>query len=426
MPSKVIKYKRYANHCSLLTALRIFIFLLFLIAISSCGSSHTQKFIPVSEWISTWATAQQPVEPHNLPPAPGLDSNTIRQVVQVTIGGEMLRVRFSNEYGTSPVTIKSARIAVSTGKGAIDRSTEQRLRFDTRPDTVIIPGATVTSDPVIFTLIPRSRVAVTIHFGDTSPDVTGHPGSRTTSFLGIGNLIESADLTDVLQADHWYIIDSIDVQAGESSGALIVLGDSITDGRGSGTNRQNRWPDELYRRLKEKRETAGIAVLNMGLGGNCVLRECLGPAALKRFPSDVLDQSRARFLIILEGINDIGQTKSREEADKIAKELIDAYAGMITLAHEKGILVYGATLMPFGGSFYDSEWSEQARQRVNEWIRNSGRFDAVIDMERAVADPANPRRMLPEYDTGDHLHPNETGHRVMAEKIDLNLFIPLK
>ncbi len=405
-----------------LTSFRIFILLPFLIAISSCGSAHDKRFMPASEWISTWAAAQQPVEPHNLPPEPGLDNNTLRQVVQVTIGGKMLRVRFSNEYGTDPVNIKSASIALSMGKGAIDRSKERRLSFNNRPHTVIEPGSTVTSDPLLFTLSPRSRVAVTIYFGDTSSDVTGHPGSRTTSFLGLGNLIESADLTDALQTDHWYILDSIDVPADESKAALIILGDSITDGRGSGTNRQNRWPDELFRRLNENSETAGIAVLNMGLGGNCVLRECLGPAALKRFSSDVLNQSRARFLIVLEGINDIGQTKSMEEADKIVAELIDAYKDMITLAHEKGIIVYGATLLPFGGSFYDSAWSETARQKVNAWIRNSGQFDAVIDMERAVKDPANPRQMLSEYDTGDHLHPNETGHRIMAESVDLNLF----
>jgi lysophospholipase L1-like esterase len=419
-------FKNYETQGSLLTSLRLFVLLLFLTAVASCGPKHTEKFVPVSEWISTWATAQQLVEPHNLPPAPGLDGNTLRQVVQVTIGGKNLRVRFSNEYGASPVTIKSARIAVSTGKGIIDKSTEHTLRFDNRVDTIIEPGTTVISDPVNFILNPRSRIAITIHFGETSPDVTGHPGSRTTSFLGRGNLIESADLTDTIQADHWYIIDSIDVEPDESSGAVIVLGDSITDGRGSGINMQNRWPDMLYRRLMENSTTAGTAVLNMGLGGNCVLRECLGPAALKRFSTDVLGHSRARFLIILEGINDIGQMKNREEADRVIEGLIDAYERMITLAHEKGIIVYGATLMPFGGSFYDSEWSEHARQAVNAWIRNSGRFDAVIDMARAVADPANPRQMLPEYDTGDHLHPNETGHRAMAEAVDLDLFMPLK
>lgn len=406
-------------------------FLLFAITIiitfTSCYSERNIR--PSTDhdgWITTWATAQQLVEPHNLPPAPGLDGNTLRQIVQVTIGGEMLRVRFSNEYGTSPVNIKSARIALSTGKGIIDKSTEHILSFDNKPGTIIMPGATVTSDPVDFILNPRSRLAVTIYFGDTSPDVTGHPGSRTTSFLGSGNLIDSADLTDVHQVDHWYIIDSIDVQADKSSGTLIVLGDSITDGRGSGTNMQNRWPDELFRRLNERGETYAPSVLNMGIGGNCVLRECIGPAALKRFYSDVLDQKRACFLIILEGINDIGQTKGIEEADNVAAGLIEAYEKMITLAHQKGIIVYGATLMPFGGSFYDSEWSDRAREKVNAWIRNSGRFDAVIDMDRAVADPINPGLMRSEYDTGDHLHPNEAGHRAMAEAVGLDLFVPVR
>ncbi len=393
------------------------------ISFTSCYSERNIHSSAEPEgWIATWAAAQQLVEPNNMPPAPGLSNNTLRQVVQVSIGGKMLRVRFSNEYSTSPVIIKSATIALSAGKGAVDRTTDHTLRFENKAEVTIEPGSTVTSDPVAFPLQPRSRIAITIFFSSTSPDVTGHPGSRTTSYLWEGNRINASDLGSGVATDHWYMIDTVEVLAKETSRVAVILGDSITDGRGSGTNMQNRWTDELVRRLHEKPGTADIAVLNMGLGGNCVLRECLGPSAMNRFYNDVTGQNRVRYLIILEGVNDIGQAESREKASLITENLINAYDHMIDLAREKGIRVYGATIMPFGGSFYEADFRESARERVNAWIRNSGRFDAVIDMDRIMADPANPGKMLPAYDTGDHLHPNETGYRMMAAGVDLNLF----
>jgi lysophospholipase L1-like esterase len=413
-------YKFACLHHFLLLAISIII-----ICIASCYSERKNYLPPEQEgWIASWAAAQQLVEPNNVPPAPGLSNNTLRQVVQVSIGGKMLRVRFSNEYSTSPVTIKSASIALSTGKGAIDPATDHALRFENNTEVIIKLGATVTTDPVDLPLQPRSRIAITIYFGSTSPDVTGHPGSRTTSYLCKGNRVKAADPVSDAQTDHWYMIDSVEVPAKDASRAVVILGDSITDGRGSGTNMQNRWTDELFLRLHENPGTADIAVLNMGLGGNCLLRECLGPSAINRFKNDVTGQERVKYLIILEGVNDIGQAETREKAILIAENLIKAYDGMIDLAHEKGVRVYGATIMPFGGSFYDADFRESARKKVNAWIRNSGRFDAVIDMDMIMADPVNPGQMLPAYDTGDHLHPNETGYRMMAEGVDLKLFEP--
>lgn len=406
-------------HFFLLLAISIII-----ICLTSCYSERKISSPEPEAWISTWAAAQQLVEPNNIPPVPGLSNNTIRQVVQVSIGGKMLRVRFSNEYSTSAVTIKSASIALSAGKGAIDVVTNHTLRFNNNDEVIIMPGSIVVSDPVALPLQPRSRIAITIYFGSTSADITGHPGSRTTSYLWKGDRVNAADLDSGVATDHWYIIDSVEVPAKEASRAVVILGDSITDGRGSGTNKQNRWTDELARRLHENLETADIAVLNMGLGGNCVLRECLGPSAINRFNNDVTGQERVKYLIILEGVNDIGQAETREKAILIVENLIKAYDRMIDLAREKGIRVYGATIMPFGGSFYDADFRESARETVNSWIRNSGRFDAVIDMDRIMADPANPGHMLPAYDTGDHLHPNETGYRMMATGVDLKLFKP--
>jgi lysophospholipase L1-like esterase len=410
----------FKNSLFVLTALAILLITFFFV---SCGSSELRD-VPYSGevWVGTWSTAPQLVEPHNNPPAPGLSQNTIRQIVRVSLGGDSLRVKFSNEFSESPVTMNAVRIALSAGDGAIDTTTDTKLKFNGEPEVTIEPGNAVTSDPFHLKVEPRSDLAITIYFGNTSPDVTGHPGSRTTSYILTGNKVSAEDFSGAVTTDHWYIINGIDVVAPESAAAVVIVGNSITDGRGSGTNKQNRWPDELARRLQEDADTELVAVLNQGIGGNCVLRECLGPSALNRFDRDVIGARGVRWLIIFEGINDIGQTQGVDDADRVANDLIAAYEQMIDSAHSEGIRVFGATLLPFGGSFYDSPEHEAARTKVNEWIRNSGRFDAVIDLDEALRDPAEPLRLLSSADTGDHLHPNETGHRMIAEAVDLSLF----
>lgn len=375
---------------------------------------------PAAPWVGTWGTAVQLTEPRNLPPAPGLPGNTLRQVVRVSQGGERLRVRFSNRFGTAPVTLRAAHLAVSRGDGAIDPATDQALTFGGEPGVTISPGAAVASDPFSFPLQPLSDVALTMQFGAASPDVTGHPGSRTNSYLVEGDAVTAPALPDAARVDRWYVITGIDVVA-EEAAAVVTLGNSITDGRGSGTNQQNRWPDVLAQRLQANEHTQHVAVLNMGIGGNCVLRACLGPSALDRFERDVLHQNGARWLIVLEGVNDIG-TAAPDSAAVVAQRLIAAYQEMIERAHARGIRVYGATILPFAGSFYDAPEREAARQTVNAWIRSSDAFDAVIDLDAALRDPEHPTRLLPAADTGDHLHPNETGHRMMAEAVDLTLF----
>lgn len=375
-------------------------------------------------WVGTWSTSVQLTEPRNLPPEPGFDNNTLRQIVHVSLGGDQLRVHFSNTFGTSPVTLTAVHLATSLGDGAIDPSTDGALAFDGRPSVIIPAGGSVTSDSFAFALQPLSDVAITIRFGAISPDtVTGHPGSRTTSYLVEGNAVSDSAMAGASRTDHWYIISGIDV-ANDDAAGVVTLGNSITDGRGSGTNKQNRWPDELARRLQADGGTQRVAVLNAGIGGNCVLRTCLGPSALARFERDVLEQSGVRWLIVLEGVNDIG-TAAADSAPAVARGLIAAYQQMIDAAHARDVLVYGATILPFGGSFYDSPEHEAARQTVNEWIRTSGAFDAVIDLDSALRDPGNPTHLLPVADTGDHLHPNEVGHRMMAEAMDLALFTVL-
>jgi lysophospholipase L1-like esterase len=392
------------------------------ILMSSCCLFRYSKTNTTTQWIGTWSTAPQLVEPGNKPPEPGLSYNTLRQVVRVSLGGDSLRVRFSNEFSTSPVTLHTVQIAVSKGGSVIDTATAKELKFNGNPEITMNPGVVIISDPIAFHLEPRMDIDITIFFGETSPDVTGHPGSRTTSYLLAGNHISVSDFSACVHTDHWYVINGIDVKAPESAGAAAILGNSITDGRGSGTNKQNRWPDILSERLLKNPGTRQVAVLNMGIGGNCVLRKCLGPSAVDRFDRDILKQPGVRWVIILEGINDIGQTRDSIAAFQVAEDLITAYNRMVDLAHARGIKVYGATILPFGKSFYYKDYRETARFTINNWIRSSGRFDAVIDFDRVLQNPEEPLIMLPAVHSGDFLHPNETGYKMMGEAVDLKLF----
>lgn len=371
--------------------------------------------------VGTWGTAPQLVETKNMPPEPGLANNTLRQVVRVSIGGKILQLKFSNEFSAGDLQMKGVEIAVSTGESNIDPSTVKQLTFNGRPDAIINPGMAIYSDPVSFNLKPRTNVAITIYYGDVPQDLTGHPGSRTTSYILAGNKLSSADFSGSVRTDHWYTITGIDVKSPKSA-TVTIIGNSITDGRGSGTNRQNRWTDILSERLVTNRSTAKVGVLNLGIGGNCVLKPCLGQAALNRFERDIINQHGVRWLIILEGVNDIGQTPDSLTAMQVANGLIEAYKKMADEAHAKNIKVYGATILPFGKSFYYTDFREEARKRVNEWIRRSSYFDAVIDFDKALCDPLDPVSLLPDMQSGDFLHPNENGYKMMGEAIDLKLF----
>lgn len=368
--------------------------------------------------MGTWGSSPQLTEPNNLPPAPSLSNNTLRQIVHVSIGGKQLRVRFSNAFGTSPVTMNSVHVALSAGGSAIKPESDKALTFHGGSSATIPPGEMVFSDTFDFDLAPLSDLAVTIYFGGTSSNVTGHPGSRTMSYLQAGNSVSAVDMSMAAKTQHWYILTGINVLAGNSSATVVTLGDSMTDGRGSGTDKNDRWPDDLARRLQANKSTADIAVLNAGIGGNAVLRGGLGPTALSRFDRDVLGQDSVHWLIVLEGVNDIGGSSDQT----VATNLIAAFGQFIDKAHARNIRVYGATILPFGESFYFSPNHEAARLTVNNWIRTSGRFDSVIDFDAVTRDPQKPSQLLGAADSGDHLHPNEAGYKMMADAIDLKLF----
>jgi lysophospholipase L1-like esterase len=283
------------------------------------------------------------------------------------------------------------------------------------------PGTAVTSDPVAFNLQPRMDVAITIYFGDTSPDVTGHPGSRTTSYILSGNNDSVTDFTGSVTTEHWYVISAIDVLAPSAASCIAILGNSITVGRGSKTNLQNRWPDLLAERLCTNPGTAHTGVLNMGIGGNCVLSDCLGPSAISRYERDILSRAGVQWVIIFEGVNDIGRVRSADDAASVTRGLIDAFNKMIDRARSKGLKVYGATITPFKGNGYYNQYSEACRNEVNGWIRNSGCFDAVLDFDYVLRNPCDTASLVSSFQN-DGLHPDLSGFRKMADYIDLRLF----
>jgi lysophospholipase L1-like esterase len=379
-------------------------------------------------WVGTWATAPQLTEPANLPPPPGFVDTTVRQVVRVSIGGQRLRVRFSNAFGRTPLMLHAARIARPAPAGAIQPGSDRALTFQGRTSVTIPEGALVVSDPVDFQLSPLSDLAVSVHVRDARADVTGHPGSRTTSCLQSGNAVSLPGLPAAVRVDHWYFVSGVEVLADRSVGAVAILGDSITDGRGSTTNGNDRWPDNLARRLQSANPARPAAVLNLGIGGNRLLRDGLGPNALARLDRDVLAQPGVRWLIVFEGINDIGTRSgatAKGEPAATADDIIGAYEQIVARARARGILVYGATIMPFEGFGYADYYTpenEGIRERVNAWMRTSGVFDAVIDFDAVTRDPERPSRLAASVDGGDHLHPSAEGYRIMANAVDLALF----
>jgi lysophospholipase L1-like esterase len=376
-------------------------------------------------WVATWVSAQQLTEPGNMPPV-SLEGTTLRQVVQPTLAGTRVRVKFSNQYGEKPLVLAGAHIARSLGMSRVDSATDQPLTFNGAPSVTIPPGAAMLSDDVPFDVVSFENIAVSIHLENMPAQLTGHPGSRTTSFIQPGDALSAAEWPESARTDHWYLLASLEVLAEPSAAAIVVIGDSITDGRGSTTNLNDRWPNLLARRLHANPATAQIAVLNQGAGGGRVLRDGLGDSALRRFDRDVLAVPGVRWAIIFKGVNDLGTAvgaRAKGEPAISARDLIAAYREMIARAHSHGIRVIGATIMPFGGfASYDTPESEADRQVVNDWIRRGGEFDGVIDFDAITRDADNPSRLSAAVDGGDHLHPSAAGYRFMADAIDLTLF----
>jgi lysophospholipase L1-like esterase len=356
-----------------------------------------------------------------MPPA-ALSNAVLRQVTRVSLGGSEIRVQFSNLSGNGAVTINAAHVAICPATGladsTIDTTTDTALAFSGMASVTIPAGQEVWSDPLDFTIAPLAKVTITIAFGSVPSALTGHAGSRTTSYVQAGSTdVSAATMASAQKTDHWYYISGIDVMADAAARGIVAIGDSITDGRGTDTNGNNRWTDILAARLQANAATANVAVMNQGIGATNLIGT--GTAAEARFARDVLGQSGVKYAIVFDGVNDIGGGASFEAMRTVYEELI-------TAAHGAGLLIYGATILPFGASSYYSEAHEDVRQQVNTYVK-SGAFDGFIDFDAAVTDGATPPNLATAYATWaqtDGLHPGPAGYQKMGETPDLALFMP--
>jgi lysophospholipase L1-like esterase len=360
------------------------------------------------------------------PEQPSPANSTFRNIVHISLGGDAVRVQLTNEFGKDQLIVASAHLALSAGKGAILPNTDHSLTFGGQPQVLIPAGGMIYSDPVPMHASALSDLVISIYIPEQHIEqTTCHPLAQSTNFVTSGNGTAAASLPAPRPVSQWCFLKGVDVSAeSAASAAIVALGDSITDGAKSTRDTNHRWPDILAQRLLANKKTANLSVLNLGISGNRILHDKAGPNAIARFDRDVLAQSGVKYLILFEGINDIGHTaKPNDPADVItSQELILAYSQMAMRAHEHGVKVYGATIAPYTGAGYYSEAGEQIRQAVNTWIRTSGTFDAVIDFDKITRDPNNPSMYSPAVDSGDHLHPNDTGYKTMGDAIDLSLF----
>ncbi len=405
---------------------------LFIVALAAASEQLSAQPGPAPQlWIATWGTSQQIPEPQNALPPDDLRDATVRQIFHLSAGGAEVRVHVSNAFGAEALHFTSVHIArpLSTASAAIDPATDKALTFAGSADVAVPPGAEFVSDPIEFPVAPLSNLAVTFHLDTPPAPETGHPGSRATSYYVHGDSVAAANLTDPKHIDHWYQVSGVDVSAAPGGGAVVALGDSITDGHGATTNGNDRWTDVLAARLQASAGSRGIGVSNQGIGGNHLLTDGLGPNVLARFDRDVLAPAGVRWLIVFEGVNDLGGLARAGEVTPaehaaLVKRILAAYQQIVARAHAHGLKVIGATITPYVGSdyYHPGPLSEADRQAVNEWIRAVGHFDAVVDFDKVVADPQHPDRLLPAFDCGDHLHPSPAGYRAMGEAIPLSLF----
>lgn len=376
---------------------------------------------PPDHWVGTWAAS--PVAGPNLDGKIVAGDATLREIVHVSLGGSPVRVVLSNEFGTDPLIIGAAQIALSAGQ--TDITSASPLTFSGKAAVTIPPGALVVSDPAPLLLPSFADVAVSLYLPPQPlSQLSIHNFADQTSYTAPGNVAAAAKLENATEIFSWPILKGVEVKASAKSASIVTFGDSITDGAKSTRNANVRWPDVLARRLQANKKTAQIAVLNQGIGGNRVLHDVAGPSALARFDRDVIAQAGVKYLIIMESINDIGHAANPVNPDDVvtAEEIVAGLGQLAERAHTHGIKVIGATLTPYVGAKYESPAGEAMRQAVNKWIRTTNQFDGVIDFDKITQDPANPTVLLPADDSGDHLHPADPGYKAMGESIDLKLF----
>jgi lysophospholipase L1-like esterase len=397
---------------------------LFALVIAPIVSSRAQS-APHPQWVGTWATSPYLADGGtNIRMLSGV---TLREIAHISIGGPQVRIRFTNEFGLDPLTISDAHVALSAGAGAgaIQAGTDHAITFGGANTVNVPPGAAIFSDPVALEVAPLADVAVTFYLPPQIMRAEAYHGfADQENFIAMGDVSTAAELPQPTTISSWYFFDGIDVPGVAGSRAIVALGDSITDGAHSTQSANHRWPDILAARLQADPSLKNVGVLNVGIGGNRVLNETTGPSAISRICRDMLAQSGARYVIVLESINDIGRLAHLTVPwDNVTAEQLEWGLKQIAdTAHEHGIKAIGATLTPYGGANYWSEKGEQVREAVNNWIRTSGTFDGVVDFDKITQDPANPTWFNPPYDSGDHLHPKDAGYQAMGSGIDLSLF----
>ncbi|KAJ7736822.1 SGNH hydrolase-type esterase domain-containing protein [Mycena metata] len=394
-------------------------------------------------WVDAWTAMPQLTEPPNLPPPPfnASDSvffnSTIRQTLHMTIPGDEIRIRFSNAFGVNDLNITAATVALPvggvSGASAIEMSTLKTLTFSGSPSFIVPNGALVVSDPIAFPIKSQQTITVTLYMaqGEDGFEITSHPGSRATTWISFGDYVSAENMTDpsTTSLAHWYFVSAVETFTSSAS-AFVIVGDSLTDGRESITDENNRWPDLLLARMQKNSATSAISVNNQAAGGNRILADISGPNALGRIDRDVLAQTGVKYAMIFEGVNDIGEEDATPEAQQIIGDrLIAAFQQIATRVHAAGIPLFASTITPFSAPAndsaiqpYSSPVREVTRQRANKFIRTSGTFDAVIDFDKVVADPAIPSQLSPTFNSGDFLHPNVAGYTAIAAAFPLGLF----
>ncbi len=393
--------------------------------------------------MSAWSTAvHTPLPFPGLPPTPTVENQTVRMVIRPTIGGRQLRIRFSNAYGTSAIEIGAAHVALTAQNATIKPETGHPITFNGQTSVKVPPGAPMLSDPIEMNVPAFAELSISIYLPHKTTALTTHYWAQHASYIsGPGDFTAKADIADATVRTSWYWLADVEVWNPDGAGAVVALGDSITDGAGAKQDSYADWPDQLAKRLAEA-GTTRLAVLNEGIGGNRILHDGAGINALARLDRDVLAQPGVREVIVLEGINDIGWPHMKPRSPKdgstlhespfagqivTAQDLIEGYRQIIDRARQHHIRVFGATLTPYDGADYFTADGEAVRQTVNEWIRTSGAFDGVFDFDAAVRDPDHPSRFRDAFQSGDHLHPSELGYKAMAQAINVALlksFLP--
>ena len=395
-----------ANFASMMK--RLLVLLMVFCAISTVSSAQN--------WVGTWATAPQTVVRSFMPYNNCMTNRSVRQVVKVSIGGDVIRLKLSNIYSMQPVEIRSIYIAHAKDSFAIDAKTAQYFKFGNNYKTVIPAGKQIVSDALKFNLRNLERVAITINYTSAPEVPTVHMGSRTTSYIMKGVTNAHSNFEKAFRENHWYNISGIDVYTmSNNMSAIAIIGNSITDGKCSTDNAQNRWPDVMSEMLQLKHKITNQGVLNLGIGNNRVtVPGGFGALAKERFERDILMQNGVKKVIIFEGVNDIGAARSGN-SETVARQIIESIQGMVKKAKARKMKIYLGTITPFKGAGYYTHFHEAARLYVNDWIRSQARnVDGILDFAKLLQDPNDDRRMKREYASSDWLHPNPTGYKAMG------------